>query len=273
MSITVTPIPRLSEMAAPALTLGTSNAAGTANTVLSTDSTLLAFDATLPDAITLGQSGAAGSATVTARRDHAHAMAALDVPLTAIDIDGGTDIGAAIVDADLFIVDDNAGGTNRKTTAERIKVYVGERTIARKTSDESIPASTSLQNDDALEFSIAANEEWLVSVFGFVDGMDTGGMKMGWSLPTGGTQISNLWLASGTYSGGSSTSIFAMGQTGTGIGVPTGTLADEAGFTLYSYIKNGTNAGTVNYQWAQFNSNGTATTLEAGSTLIAQRIV
>ena len=47
------------------------------------------------------------------------------VPLTAIDIDGGTDIGAAIVDADLFIIDDGAGGTNRKTTASRLKTYVG----------------------------------------------------------------------------------------------------------------------------------------------------
>ena len=47
------------------------------------------------------------------------------VPLTAIDIDGGTDIGAAIVDADLFIVDDGAGGTNRKTTAARLKTYIG----------------------------------------------------------------------------------------------------------------------------------------------------
>ena len=42
-----------------------------------------------------------------------------------IDIDGGTDIGAAIVDADLFIVDDGAGGTNRKTAASRIKTYAG----------------------------------------------------------------------------------------------------------------------------------------------------
>jgi len=42
-----------------------------------------------------------------------------------LDIDGGTDIGADIVDADLFIVDDGAGGTNRKTTASRIKSYVG----------------------------------------------------------------------------------------------------------------------------------------------------
>ena len=47
-----------------------------------------------------------------------------DVNLTAIDIDGGTDIGADIVDADLFIVDDGATGTNRKTAASRIKSYV-----------------------------------------------------------------------------------------------------------------------------------------------------
>jgi len=47
-----------------------------------------------------------------------------EVALTNIDIDGGTDIGAAIVDADLFIVDDGASGTNRKTTASRLKTYV-----------------------------------------------------------------------------------------------------------------------------------------------------
>ena len=41
-----------------------------------------------------------------------------------LDIDGATDIGAAIVDADLFIIDDGAGGTNRKTAASRIATYV-----------------------------------------------------------------------------------------------------------------------------------------------------
>jgi|TARA_R110000824_G_C15194486_1_gene675112 hypothetical protein len=44
--------------------------------------------------------------------------------ISLLDIDGATDIGAAIVDADLFIVDDNASGTNRKTAASRIKTYV-----------------------------------------------------------------------------------------------------------------------------------------------------
>ena len=41
-----------------------------------------------------------------------------------LDIDGGTDIGADIVDADLFIIDDAAGGTNRKTAASRLKTYI-----------------------------------------------------------------------------------------------------------------------------------------------------
>ena len=36
---------------------------------------------------------------------------------------GATDIGADIVDADLFLMDDGAGGTIRKTTASRIKTY------------------------------------------------------------------------------------------------------------------------------------------------------
>jgi hypothetical protein len=64
-------------LAAPALTLGTANSAGSASTALATDSTLLAFDTSAVDAITFGQSGAVGSATVASRRDHAHAMESL----------------------------------------------------------------------------------------------------------------------------------------------------------------------------------------------------
>ena len=41
-----------------------------------------------------------------------------------LDIDGSTDIGAALADADLFIVDDGAGGTNRKSELSRIKTYL-----------------------------------------------------------------------------------------------------------------------------------------------------
>jgi len=76
MGIHVTPIPKLTVLTVPAFTLGTANAAGAAVTSIASNSTLLAFDATLPDAITYGQSGAVGAAAVASRRDHAHAMAA-----------------------------------------------------------------------------------------------------------------------------------------------------------------------------------------------------
>ena len=45
--------------------------------------------------------------------------------ITGLDIDGGTDIGANLADADLIIVDDGAGGTNRKATLSRLKTYIG----------------------------------------------------------------------------------------------------------------------------------------------------
>ena len=45
------------------------------------------------------------------------------VPIGGLDIDGATDIGEDIVDADLFIIDNGAGGTNRKVAASRIKTY------------------------------------------------------------------------------------------------------------------------------------------------------
>ena len=42
------------------------------------------------------------------------------LPLVAIDIDGGTDIGAALTTSDLIVVDDGAGGTNRKAALSRM---------------------------------------------------------------------------------------------------------------------------------------------------------
>ena len=70
------------------------------------------------DAMTIASGGAVTFTQTPVFPDGSLALADLD-------IDGGTDIGAAIVDADLFIVDDGAGGTNRKTTAARLKTYIG----------------------------------------------------------------------------------------------------------------------------------------------------
>ena len=61
------------------------------------------------------------------------------VALSALEIDGGTDIGAALVDADLIVVDDGAGGTNRKAAMSRVATYIesgisGDITISSGTA-------------------------------------------------------------------------------------------------------------------------------------------
>jgi len=68
--------------------------------------------------------GTDGSANQVLKTDGSGNLSFADVAVSAIDIDGATDIGAAITDSDVFIVDDGGGGTNRKTAASRIKAYV-----------------------------------------------------------------------------------------------------------------------------------------------------
>ena len=46
------------------------------------------------------------------------------VALTALEIDGGSDIGADLTTSDLIIVDDGAGGTNKKAALSRVITLV-----------------------------------------------------------------------------------------------------------------------------------------------------
>lgn len=61
--------------ATPAIVLGTAAASGAAATVIRSDATIVAFDATAPESV--GSSNATGSAAVAARRDHVHAGTAV----------------------------------------------------------------------------------------------------------------------------------------------------------------------------------------------------
>lgn len=74
MTLVMTPIPRLTPFAAPALTLAVANAEGSAPTTIRSDADLLAFDVTVPTTQGSGDVAATGSAPVTAHRDHLHGM-------------------------------------------------------------------------------------------------------------------------------------------------------------------------------------------------------
>lgn len=62
--------------ATPAIVLGTAAAAGAASTVIRSDSTIVAFDATVPVTQAFGDVAATGSVAKAARRDHVHGMPA-----------------------------------------------------------------------------------------------------------------------------------------------------------------------------------------------------
>ena len=72
------------------------------------------------------------------------------VAISALDIDGGTDIGAALADADEIIVDDGGGGTNRKSDMSRVKTYIADVTLttAAQTNITSLGTLTALTVDD-----------------------------------------------------------------------------------------------------------------------------
>ena len=65
---------------------------------------------------------------------------------------GQTDIGGAIADADLFLVDDGAGGTLRKTAASRLKTYIGGTTPAFAAK---LSAAQSISNSSATKIAFA----------------------------------------------------------------------------------------------------------------------
>ena len=86
-----------------------------------------------------------------------------------LDIDGATDIGAAIVDADLFIIDDGAGGANKKVTASRLKTYAQSGLTSDSITDAN--SNTKIQveessDDDTIRFDVSGVETSIMTAKG-----------------------------------------------------------------------------------------------------------
>jgi len=76
-----------------------------------------------------------GSGNLTWDTGGGFADGSLDID--SLDIDGGTDIGADLVDADEVIVDDGGGGTNRKSDLSRVKKYIYSAASGDATASDS----------------------------------------------------------------------------------------------------------------------------------------
>jgi hypothetical protein len=84
---------------------------------------------TSTDLIGTNIDGIIGADTARAGTFTTLACTAGALAIASLDIDGATEISEAIVDTDVFIIDNGGGGTNRKCLASRLKTYVGSSSL------------------------------------------------------------------------------------------------------------------------------------------------
>lgn len=150
--------------------------------------------------------------------------------------------------------------------------------FVRKTSDESLNSSASLQADNELLFAVDANEEWEFEFHVVYLGNTTGDFRCGLKFPTSPTEISYYIdgiISSGANDGGTGfngdrglTHAIADAVSGAILGAGT----NKSVARLKGFLRNGANAGNVVLWWAQGTSDGTNTTVKAGSWVKALRL-
>lgn len=130
--------------------------------------------------------------------------------------------------------------------------------VIRKAATESVNNSSTLQNDDDFLLTLGANEVWLVELTLLLqDAGSIPDMKFGWSYPVGctiswGAIAKDTGAASG--SGWMQTSAIATDPSAISVQtdvLTTGTTNVTSGAILRAIVVNGSNAGTLNFQWAQ----------------------
>jgi hypothetical protein len=145
--------------------------------------------------------------------------------------------------------------------------------FARKTSDQAKTSDAALANDAQLVVAVVANAIYLFDLFLVYDGAATGDIQFKLVPPAGATL---LWVPIGFPSSAAGTSsTVKMPKEGTAADT-FGAVGTGAGnivvMTPRGILRTGASAGTLQLQWAQGTSDGTATTLYTDSWIRAQRV-
>lgn len=140
----------------------------------------------------------------------------------------------------------------------------------RKTADESVTSSTTLQDDDTLQLAVAANTKYTIRISVHVSSL----VGIRWRI-TGPASPTIIQIA-GQYVSTALEVVAAGFVTTPNMShdsayhtadqlVPMGMINGYMQFNIV--LHNGANAGTVKFTWAQTSSSATATTVRAGSSL------
>lgn len=146
-----------------------------------------------------------------------------------------------------------AGVVTRRST---LNIFDDYCRVIFKTATETVSSSATLQDDDHLSFTVAANEKWEVQGYLDVDG-SSGHIKYALVIPSG-TMLVDFMHAKGTGIG--NTPHYILRTSGSATGQCDNDGAANTNSTRFWGILNiGGTGGTVKLQWAQSTASGSTT--------------
>lgn len=142
-------------------------------------------------------------------------------------------------------------------------------TTVYKTADENVNNSNVLQNDDHLSLAIGASEVWGFQLYLFGHGDGDADFKWDFTVPASAT---------GRHAGSIiPQSVATDDNVATAIGTSitldiAGTIDREFSLNIWGLVVNSTNAGTLQFRWAQGTTDATDTKLYTGSFMVAHKL-
>ena len=152
--------------------------------------------------------------------------------------------------------------------------------VVAKSADETVNNSSTLQNDDALLFSLAANTTYAVKlVLTLTAANATADWKFGFTAPAAATMNWDVFTTP-SIGGGAYTSGWAGAGTANAATVlqtisgnaPIGSGAFIHGAIIEGVVYNGANTGNLQFQWAQNTANATNSVVNAGSYMFVTKL-
>lgn len=141
--------------------------------------------------------------------------------------------------------------------------------LARKTVDEPVVSSTTLQDDNELTFAIGANEEWVGEIFVIYQAHQTPDIKVTVAAPAGAT---GRWGSHHKDGNGNLSALPLNLGTEQAWGVGASQSEVEQVGTIWFTVINGATPGNVRLQFAQVASGTDMTKVNAHSHLVAHKV-
>lgn len=182
--------------------------------------------------------------------------------------DAGNAVGAVIKSAVLSafgrtLIDDTTPAAARNT--------LGFFSVV-KAADETVSASTTLQNDDELLIPVEASTTYIFEAVLFYDGATTGDIKVAFSVPAGATIEWTTIRAASSLAANNYAAQIDVVTGGSSVTSGANGAGNHIAYRCRGTVVVGGTAGNLQLQWAQAVSDPTASTVFAKSFLTAQKV-